>query len=48
MIGVEDLNRARNSTATLAHHFNNHGYRTYWQDDGINEQNIFRCSLLGL
>lgn len=26
----------KTSTAKLAHRFNSHGYRTYWQEVGIN------------
>jgi len=38
----------KTSTAKLAHRFNSHGYRTYWQEVGINFLTTVYFSVMSL
>jgi hypothetical protein len=44
--GYEDSNRVQKLTAIFARRFNSGGYRTFWQDYGVNFTLIFSCPLL--
>jgi hypothetical protein len=40
------VSACKTSSATLAHHYSSHGYRTHWQEYAVNFHNVFGCSLM--